>query len=424
MTIALPIQTTGPVNGVIRPPGSKSITNRALVCAALANERSVLTGVLRSEDTDVMVAALRRLGVGIEIGATEDCLLVTGCGGRLPAEAVDLYVANSGTTARFLTAVAALGRGVYRFDGTRRMRERPIRDLLDALGQLGVEAVSELANGCPPVVVRGRSGLHGGRATIAGGVSSQFVSGLLMAAPYAETDVVLELQGNVVSEPYIDMTLAVMSAFGVSVGHDVPTRFVVPAAQRYRACHYAIEPDASAASYFFAAAAITGGTVTVEGLSRGSLQGDLAFCECLRQMGCHVCYGDDSVTVSGGALRGIDVEMGAISDTCQTLAVVALFAEGPTTVRGVVHIRHKETDRLAALAAELGRLGAGVRELPDGLVITPGDLHGVEIETYKDHRMAMSLALAGLKVPGVSIRDPGCVAKTYPRFFSDLDSLR
>jgi len=261
---------------------------------------------------------------------------------------------------------------------------------------------------------------------IAGTISSQFLSGLLMAAPCAQGTVELEVQGELVSKPYVEMTLAVMRAFGVAVKNENLARFIVPPRQVYRARAYAIEPDASAASYFFAAAAVAGGRVTVEGLGRESLQGDVRFCDCLKRMGCEVAYGENSITVSraaGQTLRGIDVDMNAISDTVQPLGAVALMVDGPTTITGVGHIRHKETDRIAALAAELRKLGANVHEREDGLTIVPGHLHGAEIETYNDHRMAMSLAIAGLVVPGVVIRDPGCTAKTYPRFFEDLRRL-
>jgi 3-phosphoshikimate 1-carboxyvinyltransferase len=273
------------------------------------------------------------------------------------------------------------------------------------------------------------AGLPGGRATLSGAISSQFLSGLLMAAPYAELGVELVVEGDLVSKPYVEMTIAVMRAFGVTVENEGLRRFAVPPRQTYRAREYAIEPDASAASYFFAAAAVTGGRMTVEGLGQDSLQGDVGFCQCLQRMGCEVRYADNAITVSRGpgqTLRGIEIDMNAISDTVQTLGAVALLAEGPTTIRGVAHIRHKETDRIGALAAELRKLGAEVNEREDGLRIVPpvpGALHGAEIETYNDHRMAMSLAIAGLVVPGVVIRNPGCTAKTYPRFFEDLESL-
>ncbi|MBU4272530.1 MAG: 3-phosphoshikimate 1-carboxyvinyltransferase [Planctomycetes bacterium] len=416
------IRPSGPLKASIRPPGSKSITNRALVCAALAEGESVLTGALDCDDTRAMIEALLRLGIAVEHDRAAAAVRVTGRGGELPSGDVKLYAADSGTTARFLTAVAALGHGTYRIDGSPRLRRRPIGDLLDALGQLGAEAVSESGNGCPPVVVRGR-GLRGGRATLAGDVSSQFLSGLLMAAPYAETDVELAVVGNLVSRPFVDMTLAVMASFGVVTNEPDARRFIVSAHQRYRAGRYEIEPDATAAGYFLAAAAITQGEVTVEGLSRGSQQGDLAFCECLRRMGCEVRYDSDRVTVAGRPLHGIEIDMGAISDVVPTLAAAALFAAGPTTIRGVAHIRRKESDRIGDLAAELRKFGAEVEEHRDGLTITPRPLRGAEVDPHDDHRLAMSLALVGLVVPGVIVRNPGCVAKTYPSFFRNLKEL-
>jgi 3-phosphoshikimate 1-carboxyvinyltransferase len=302
------------------------------------------------------------------------------------------------------------------------MRQRPIGDLLDALNQLGAKARSENHNGCPPVLVEAEK-LLGGRASVRGDISSQFLSGLLMASPYAQQDVELVVEGTLVSQPYVSITLNVMSAFGVNIEASGFQRFIISAGQCYRAIDYEIEPDASAASYFWGAAAITGGKITVEGLSRDSLQGDVAFCDCLAQMGCEVDYQGRTVTVTGAPLRGIEVNMNAISDTVQTLAAVALFADGPTTITGVAHIRHKETDRIGDLARELRKLGARVDELEDGLRITPRTLHGAEIETYNDHRMAMSLALAGLRTAGVVIKNPNCTAKTYPNYFADLASL-
>lgn len=422
MTDRIEMRPCGPVQGAVRPPGSKSITNRALVCAALAEGLSTLTGALDSEDTRVMIDALQRLGMDVSMDAEAARVTVEGCAGRPPSRGAELYVANSGTTMRFLTAMVCLGEGVFRLDGTRRMRERPVGDLLEALAQLGADARSEPGNGCPPVVVHA-TGLRGGRAEVAGSISSQFLSGLLMAAPCARGDVELAVAGPLVSRPYVDMTLAVMRAFGAEAREPGPGRFLVPTGSPYRARTYAVEPDASAASYFFAAAAMTGGRVTVEGLSRQSLQGDVAFCACLERMGCRVEYGPDSITVTGAPLRGIEADMNAISDTVQTLAAAALVAEGPTTVTGVAHVRHKETDRIAALAAELRKLGAAVEERPDGLTIAPGPLRPAEIETYDDHRMAMSLALVGLCAPGVVILNPACTAKTYPRFFEDLARL-
>jgi 3-phosphoshikimate 1-carboxyvinyltransferase len=424
-----------PVCGRIRPPGSKSITNRALVCAALADGTSTLTGALDSEDTRVMIDSLGRLGITVEVRDEGRRLIVHGGGGRIPVAEAKLFVGNSGTTIRFLTALCALGHGTYRLDGIDRMRERPIGDLLDALDQLGANCRGELCDGFPPVVVRAE-GLRGGRASVRGDISSQFLSALLMAAPCADSAVELIVEGELVSKPYVAMTLMIMLHFGCSVeSHGDPlapgstgsSRFHVRAPVRYRPSAYAIEPDASASSYFWAAAGITGGEVTVEGLSRDALQGDVAFVECLAQMGCRVQYADDSITVAGHAERGIDVDMNAISDTVQTLAAVALFARGPTTIRGVAHIRHKETDRIGDLARELRRFGAGVNEFADGLRVTPppdfADFKGAEIETYNDHRMAMSLALPGLRLSGVTILNPECTAKTYPGYFRDLAVL-
>lgn len=433
---------TRPVRGRIRPPGSKSITNRALVCAALAEGTSTLTGALDSEDTRVMIDSLGRLGIGVESRDQGQTLIIHGCGGNIPAASANLFVGNSGTTIRFLTALCA-GHGTYRLDGVARMRQRPISDLVDALRQLGAEILYEREQGFPPIIVHG--GQIEGRTTVRGDISSQFLSALLMAG--ARNDVEIVVDGELVSKPYVSMTLQVMEAFGVHVNSRDFSSFDLDNVEGYHNCKYSIEPDASAASYFWAAAAITGGEVTVEGLSKDSLQGDVKFVECLAKMGCCIDYTAEGITVSGRAKRGIDVDMNAISDTVQTLAVVALFANGPTTIRNVAHIRHKETDRIGDLARELRKLGATVDELPDGLRITPPHgrthapreeiisrsempalkaplgLHGAEIETYHDHRMAMSLALAGLRIPGVVILDPGCTAKTYPQFFDDLARL-
>jgi 3-phosphoshikimate 1-carboxyvinyltransferase len=419
---SITIRPSGPLRGSIWPPGSKSITNRALVCAALANGESQLSGALDSEDTQVMIDSLRRLGVPIDFDAASEVIRVTGAGGPIEADDVELFIGNSGTTIRFLTALATLGRGRIRLDGVERMRQRPIGDLLNTLNALGADTRSERGDGCPPVIVNAR-GLPGGSATVRGDISSQFLSALLMAAPLAQSDVELLVEGELVSRPYVEMTLAVMEAFGARVECIDSSRFCLPARQSYQGREYAIEPDASAASYFFAAAAITGGRITVEGLARDSLQGDVAFCDCLEQMGSAIEYGRDHITATGGLLRGIETNMNAISDTVQTLAAVALFADGPTTITGVGHIRHKETDRIADLARELRKIGAQVDELPDGLKITPGERQEAVIETYNDHRMAMSLALVGLGGPPVTITNPGCTAKTYPRFFDDLSRL-
>lgn len=416
---------TKPPVATIGVPGSKSITNRALVLAALSTHPNgtELHGALESEDTEVMIGALRDLGFRVQLKAPE--ILHVGCHGfrPIPAAHANLFTGNSGTSMRFLTAMVALGHGRYCLDGISRMRERPIQDLLHALRQLGANAYSENQNGYPPVIVEAR-GLDGGNVAIRGDISSQFLSGLMMAAPLALREVVILVEGLLVSLPYVMMTRAMMREFGVEIRHETPSLFRIPAPQPYCRSQYAIEPDASAASYVFAAAAITGGETSVPGLTLRSIQGDIRFVTLLADMGCHVTKDDDAFRVKGGPLRGIDVDMNDISDTVMTLAAVACFAEGPTTIRNVAHIRHKETDRLAALATELRKVGAEVDEYPDGLKITPRPLHGAVIDTYNDHRMAMSMALIGLKVPGIVINNPACVAKTYPNFFDDLEKLR
>lgn len=418
----------GPIQGAVRPPGSKSITNRALVCAALARGESTLTGVLDSDDTRVMAAGLAALGIAIEADWPDGTVRVAGCAGGIPAASAALDCAASGTTMRFLSAVCGLGRGTYRLDGVARMRQRPIGDLVAALRDLGVDAVAESPGGCPPVVIRS-SGLAGGDVRVRGGTSSQFASGLAMTAPCTSRGMLIEFEGTLVSVPYLDMTRRVMESFGARFDEAGDRGWRI-APGGYAGRRYAIEPDASAASYFAAAAAITGGEVRIDGLSRASLQGDVAFCDVLERMGCTVAWHDGgpdghggSVTVSGRAARGVDVDMNAISDTVPTLAVVALFAGGPTTIRNVAHIRDKETDRIGDLVRELRRLGADVAERTDGLTIHPGALSGAELDTYDDHRMAMSLALAGLVVRGVRIRDPGCVAKTFPGYWRALGGL-
>ncbi len=392
--------TGAPPRAVVRVPGSKSLTNRALMVAAVADGSTTLQGALDSDDTRVMIEALRTLGVAVEHDTAASEIRIEGCGGRFPAREAELNLANSGTSLRFLTAMVATGRGTYRLDGSPRMRQRPVADLLEALSNLGADAGSELETGCPPVSLHA-SGLHGGYVSVRGDVSSQFLSGLLMALPYATDTTTVEVQGVLVSQPYVKMTLAVMEAFGVTAGNRKFRRFDVRPA-RYRGRHYQVEPDASAASYFFALAALTGGTIGVEGLGTDSLQGDLAFVDILEHMGCTVARETRRTTVIGGPLRAVDVDMNAISDTVMTMAVVALFADGVSRIRNVAHIRHKETDRLAALATELRKLGASVDELPDGLIIDPpasGSHKGARIATYDDHRMAMSFALAGLRVP-------------------------
>ncbi|MFK7769349.1 MAG: 3-phosphoshikimate 1-carboxyvinyltransferase [Mariniblastus sp.] len=414
---------SSPVNSTIQPPGSKSLTNRALPIAAMARGRSTLTGVLDSDDTKVMIESLEKIGVTISHDKSKHNVIVDGVGGQFKNEPADLFIGNSGTTIRFLTAMLGFAGGEYCLDGIPRMRERPIGPLVDALNRLGADVVAQSAGGCPPVKIKSPR-LTGGSVSIRGDVSSQYLSGLMMAASQASGDVAIEIDGPLISKPYVEMTRRVMKDFGVecqiSQGFD---QFKIVGGQNYSATKYQIEPDASAASYFWAAAAICGGTATVKNLNRNSLQGDVRFVECLELMGCEVNWGENEISVSGPAKIGIDIDMSDVSDTVQTLAAVALFVEGTTVVRNVAHNRVKETDRIGNLAIELRKFGVKVDEHEDGLTIHPGPLNGADIETYDDHRMAMSLALVGLKQSGVKIHEPGCVSKTYPHYFDDLQKF-
>jgi 3-phosphoshikimate 1-carboxyvinyltransferase len=426
-TDALPISPyPHPLDAVVRVPGSKSLTNRALLAAALAGGVTTLTNALFSDDSRYFAEALERLGFPVTRQPDASTLTVAGQGGRIPAPAAELYVGNAGTAARFLTAMLTLGHGRYQLDGEPRMRERPISDLLDALAQLGAQVSSP--TGCPPVTVMA-SGLPGGRATVAGDVSSQFLSGLLLVAPYAQAPVELVVERGLNSKPYVDLTLGVMADFGVTVEREGYARFkVTPQGYQPRAS-YAIESDASAASYFFAAPAICGGRVRVGNISRRSRQGDVGFVEVLAAMGCTVTEGENWLEVAGpppgAALCGVDVDLRDIPDTAQTLAAVAPFASTPTVIRGIASARLKETDRVAAMCAELARLGVTVTEHSDGLTIQPcASFRPARIQTYNDHRMAMAFALVGLRTPGVDIENPGCVSKTFPNYFEVLAQLR
>lgn len=417
----------GPLDATVALPGSKSITNRALVCAALATGTSTLRSVLFADDTEAMLGGLRSLGVSVASDEEATSVTVAGLGGRLAPGRHTVDARMSGTTARFLVPVLALGDGSITLTGHPQLRARPMGPGLDALRQLGV-AVTELdAPGHLPVEVHATGAVDGGRIRVSGDVSSQFLSGLLLAAPAMRDGLVVELTGELVSRPYIELTAAVMADFGVDVDASVTgDRFAV-APSSYRATDHRVEPDASAASYFFAAAAVCGGRVRVEGLGRSTAQGDLRFVEVLAAMGCEVEIGDGSTEVrGGGALRGVEVDLGGFSDTAPTLAVVAAFATSPTRVTGIGFIRRKETDRIAAVVAELRRCGVEAAEEPDGFVVLPpdGGPRPARIETYGDHRMAMSFAVLGLRVPGTVVVDPGCVAKTFPGYFETLDRLR
>jgi 3-phosphoshikimate 1-carboxyvinyltransferase len=413
------VEPIEPPDATVALPGSRSLTNRALVCAALAEGTSRLSGWLDSDDTRAMREGLERLGVEIRQEGSD--LVVPGIGGRFAIPMRTLDCKLSGTTIRFLTACAALVPGRVVLDGVSRMRERPMQELADGLGPLGV-SVRTVA-GCPPVTVQGGS-FVGGQTSIDASGSSQHLSALLMVAPYAERDVEIT-SGPIASRPFVDMTLDVMATFGAVVESTHPQRFHIPAGQRYRGRSYAIEPDAMSAGYFFAAAAVTGGRVRVDGLTPASSQGDVRFVEVLERMGCAVERGATWIAVRGPRyLHGVDVDMNAMPDAALTLSIVACFAQGPTRIRNIGHIRLKESDRMTALASELGKLGARVSVSESDLVVEPPEqVRPARIATYDDHRIAMSFAVAGLAAPGIVIENPDCVGKTFPNFFESLEQL-
>jgi 3-phosphoshikimate 1-carboxyvinyltransferase len=424
-----------PLHATVRVPGSKSLTNRALLIAALAKGATRITNALFSDDSRYFARALQTLGFDVRLDEEDLEMTVTGLGGQIPARKAELFIGNAGTAARFLSAFLTLGTGEYILDGEPRMRERPIGDLIHALEQLGatVEPLYPSEKGrqfiCPPVKIL-ESGLPGGHASVAGDISSQFLSALLMVAPYAQKPVELVLSTELNSKPYVDMTLAVMREFGVDVERDGYEKFVINKGEYQPKKSYAVESDASAASYFFAAPAICGGTVRVENISRRSLQGDIAFLDVLKQMGCEIKEDDDFIAVTGFGLgdprlQGVDVDMRDIPDTAQTLAAIAPFASSPTRIRGIASARVKETDRVHATCVELSRLGIQVEEHEDGMTIYPcEEFRPAVIQTYNDHRMAMAFSLVGLRVDGVAIENPSCVSKTFPDFFEVLETLR
>ncbi|MDB4974659.1 MAG: 3-phosphoshikimate 1-carboxyvinyltransferase [Myxococcaceae bacterium] len=419
------VPLTKPVDATVELVGSKSYTNRALIIAALAQGESLLTGALFSDDTRYMSESLRKLGVGVEADEAARTLRVRGVAGSIRAESARCFVGNAGTAARFLPVVMALGGGVYEIDGVERMRERPIAPLLEALAQLGVRIDALGKPGCFPLRVHGGS-LRGGRVSVSGSASSQYTSGLMLAAPAMAEGLTIDIEGELVSKPYLEMTAQAMRDFGAQVRREGERSFVIEPG-RYQGRSYAIEPDASAASYFFAAAAITGGRVRIEGLGTRSLQGDRGLVHILAQMGCTVHEGEDFTELRGparGQLVGVEVDMNALSDVAQTLAVVAPFARTPTRITGIGFIRKKETDRIGAVVQELTKLGIRAQEEADGYVVHPGVPHAGAVDTYEDHRMAMSFALLGLVHPGIEINDPGCVSKTFPHYFDVLETLR
>lgn len=424
MTSLLAIDRLPPPDVSVAVPGSKSETNRALICAALAEGTSILRNPSLSDDSLLMVKALDGLGFRVEGEPSHRELRVRGTAGRIPVRAAAVACGNAGTTLRFCTALCALGDGEFLVDGDDRMRARPIQDLLDALTLLGVRAKSLHGNGCPPVRIAGH-GMEGGDAVLAGDTSSQFLTGLLLVAPYARRSVNLRVEGGLVSKPYVDLTERVMAAFGVPIARAGYVHFSVQANQSYRGVPYTIEPDASSAGYFWAIAAVTGGRIRVNGLGASCAQADVALLDRLAAMGCTVTRNGDGSEVRGGCpLRGIETTMTDCPDAVPTLAAVALFAEGPTTIRGVANLRVKESDRLAAIATEWRKLGARVEVFDDGLRIEPGPLRPATLATYDDHRIAMSAAVIGAGAGGVTIENPECVSKSFPGFFEVLGRLR
>ncbi len=413
-----------PINSTVRVPGSKSITHRSAIAAGLATGESTLAGLLACEDTLHTIGVLK--GLGVEIGAEGETLRVKGTAGRFPhfQGRKEFYLGNSGTSIRLLLSTVSLAEGEFLLTGGHRLLRRPIGELVDALNQLGVEAFCVEQNGCPPVLIRAQ-GIRGGGVTLSGEKSSQYLSSLLLAGAYAEKGIEVEVTGRLVSGPYVDLTIEVMREFGVSVVRDGYSYFRVPAGNGYLPCQFSIEGDISAASYFWAAAAVTGGVVKTENIRpHMTRQGDIAFLEILQDMGCRIQRGTDRVTVHGGPLSGIEADMGAIPDLVPTVAAVALFADGTSTIRNVPHLRYKESDRLRNIALEWGKLGGRVEELADGLTIHGGkSLHGEAVESHDDHRLAMSLAVVGLKVPGVKIKDEDCVNKSFPGFWELWDRL-
>lgn len=430
----VPIEPLGrAVDADVKVPGSKSHTNRAMICAALATGTSVLDGILLADDTEAMMAAVAAIGAGVEVsgGAAEPAAKVRGLGTDQdakgvndqpgsPSDLVRVDVRQSGTTGRFLLAVLAGLDGRFVLDGDEQLRQRPFGPQLDALRAVGAEIVGEQL----PLTINGRRAPTS-HLSVAGDISSQFLSGLLLAAPLANGTTTIEVSGDLISRPYVELTLSTMRDFGVEVQRQDDLRHFVVPRSTYRAESVAIEPDASAASYFFGLAALTGGRVRVEGLGSETIQGDIKFVEVLERMGCKVSLGPGHTEVVGpDRLQGVDVDMSDISDTVQTLAVVASQAESPTYISGVGFIRNKETDRLSATATELQRLGIDCVEMPDGLVINPGKPRAGVVQTYDDHRMAMSFTMLGLVHRGVEIAQPGCVSKTFPRFFEVIEDLR
>ncbi len=412
-----------PLAHIVRVPGSKSITNRAILLAAMATGSSTINGILLSDDTRAMITALLQLGFELSVDEVGRRVTVRGLNGTIPARSVDLNVGGAGTAMRFLAGFLTLGHGQFRLDGNSRMRQRPIGPLLAVLNQLGITAHSENDDGCPPIVIKNSPRqVSGGSLVIDASLSSQFASALLMPAPLWSNGLKLTVLGEA-GTAFIGMTLRLMRLWGIETFLERDL-YVVPGRQQYKAGSFDVEPDATAASYFAAAAALVGGKVKIHGIGRNSVQGDWGFLQILERMGAQIQWDSTGVEIIGsGRPVGVDAEMNTMPDVAPTLAAIAPFASSPTRIRRVGFIRYHESDRIQALATELRRIGAGVRIFDDGLEISPSVLHPATIDSHDDHRIAMAFGVAGLKLRGLRIKNPGCVAKTYPEFFDHLFAL-
>jgi len=407
-------------NSVVQVPGSKSYTHRVVIAAALADGKSVIRNALRSEDTQLTMDALKQMGVSIN--ETPSGIEIEGCNGHFRPTEDKIFLGNSGTSMRLLISLAALGQGDYLLTGTRRMQERPVQALLDSLAQIGVPARSLNQNGCPPLLITGGK-VKGTRVDIDCSLSSQFLSSLLLMAPNTDGGLQIDVRRGPVSRPYIDMTVDIMQKFGVTVDREGYDHFKVPGRQRYCPGTYMVETDVSNASYFWAAGAITGKSIKVLGIQGDSLQGDLKILHLFEKMGCRVRFEQDGIAVSGGALKSIVTDMGDMPDMVPTVAVVAAFARGTTCIKNVAHLRAKECDRLDAVIKELASMDIAAHSSGEDLYIEGGQPRAAEIETYNDHRIAMSFAIAGLQAPGTSIRNPACVEKSFPNFWEVYKTL-
>ncbi|WP_373028237.1 3-phosphoshikimate 1-carboxyvinyltransferase [Sulfurovum sp.] len=421
----LTLKPISKINGEINLPGSKSLSNRALLVAALAQGTTRITNLLESDDTRHMLNALKQLGIKYTLSENKTECIVIGNAGAIHSENLqELFLGNAGTAMRPLCAALCLGTGSYLLTGEPRMKERPIGHLVDALREAGAKITYQENEGYPPLLIEA-NGLSGGNVKIDGAISSQFLTALLLAAPMAKEDMTISIIGELVSKPYIDITLHIMKEFGVDVVHDNYQTFTIKGGQHYKAVEtFMVEGDASSASYFLAAAAIKGGTVKVTGIGKKSIQGDVQFVDVLEKMGAIVEWGDDYVAVSKGELHAIDMDFNHIPDAAMTIATTALFVEGTTTLRNIYNWRVKETDRLFAMATELRKVGAKVEEGEDYLKITaPKVLKHAAIDTYDDHRMAMCFSLLALDPVSVTINEPECTAKTFPTYFEVLESI-